>query len=170
MDSIRETVNEIVGKYENPATDITAILEDVQKAYGCLSEDVLKVVADKSKLALVLVMKTVENKDDLVLEKDMKKPIEICTCPNCRLNGGSEILKGLREILLVKSCCSGIGTRYFISTSNAADSPCVKPPTVLVNGRKYRDMTLSKLVDLLEASIVEPAECNLRHIPRAASL
>ena len=170
MDSIVKSVSEIVEKYENPVTDIVAILEDVQKVYGCLPEDVLREVADKTELALVRVLKAVEHKNGLVLEKDLKKPVEICTCPNCSLNGSSEILKGLREILLVKSCCNGIGARYFISTFIATDSPCVRPPTVVVNGRKYQDMKFSKLIDLLETSITEPAQCNLGHRPRAASL
>jgi NADH-quinone oxidoreductase subunit E len=170
VDSIREKVNEIVGKHENPATDIVAILQEVQKAYGCLPEDVLREVADKTELALVRVMDVVEHHDGFVLEKDLKKPIEICTCPNCKLNGGGEILKGLREILLVKSCCNGIGARYCISTFNATDSPCVRPPTVVVDGKKYQDMTLSRLIDMLEASVAEPAECKWRDRPQAASL
>ena len=170
MDSITEKVDEIIGKRENPIADIVAILEDVQKTYGCLPNDVLREVADRTELALVRILQVVEHKKGLVLEKDMKKPIEICTCPSCSLNGGSDILKGLREILLVKSCCNGIGARYFISTFIATDSPCVRPPIVVVNGRKYQDMTLSRLIDLIEASIAEPAECGLRHGPRAASL
>ena len=170
MDSIVKSVSEIVEKYENPVTDIVAILDDVQKVYGCLPEDVLREVADKTQLALVRVLRAVKHKDGLVLEKDLKKPIKICTCPSCSVNGGSEILKGLREILLVKSCGSGIGSHYFISTFNAADSPCIKPPTVVVDGRKYQDMKLSKLMELLEASVAGPMECSSIHSPRAASL
>lgn len=170
VDSIRETVSKIMEKHQNPATDIVVILEDAQKVYGCLPNDVLREVADRTELALVRVLQVIEHHDGLVLENDLKLPIEICTCPSCSLNGGSEILKGLREILLVKSCGGGIGARYCISTFIATDSPCVKPPTVIINGQKNQDMTLSKLAGILEASIAEPAECGLRHGPRAASL
>jgi NADH:ubiquinone oxidoreductase subunit E len=170
MSSITDKINEIVGNYTDPASDVVAILEDTQKVYGCLADDVLREVADRTELALVRILQIIEQHDGLVLEKDMKKPVEICTCPNCTFNGGSEILKGLREILLVKSCGNGIGARYCISTFVAPDSPCVRPPTIAIDGKKYRDMTLSKLTGILEASIAEPAECNLRHRPRAASL
>ena len=170
MDSTREKVDEMVGKHGNPATDIVAILEDIQKTYGCLPDDVLRELARKTELALVRILQVVEHHEGFVLEKDIKKTVEICTCPSCSLNGGSELLKGFREILLVKSCRNGIGSRYCISTSVAADSPCAKPPTVIIDGQKYRNMTLSKLTEILEASIAEPAKCSVRHRPRAASL
>jgi NADH:ubiquinone oxidoreductase subunit E len=170
MNSITDKVGEIVGKYSDPASDMVAVLEDVQKAYGCLPDDVLREVAARTELALVRILQVVEHRDGFVLERDMKKPVEICTCPNCSLNGGSEILKGLREILLVKSCGSGIGARYCISTFNAAGSPCVRPPTVVVDGRRYQGMKLSELVALLGASSAEPVECKPVRRYRAASL
>ena len=170
MKTVRREVEEILKKYDDARSDIVAVLEEVQKTFGCLPEDALSEVADGTELALVRVMDVVEHHDGFVLGKDLKKPIEICTCPNCKLNGGGEILKGLRDVLLTKSCCNGIGTRYCISTFNATDSPCVRPPTVVVDGKKYQDMTLSRLIDMLEASVAEPAECKRRDRPRAASL
>ena len=170
MKSIRDKVSEILAQYNDAASNIVAILQDVQKAYGSLPDYALKEVANQTELALVRVLQVVEHHEGLALERDIKKPVEICTCPNCNVNGGSGLLKGLREILLVKSCGSGIGARYCISTSIVPESPCVRPPTVIVDGQKYQDMTLSKLTDILESSIAESAECSLRHRPRAASL
>ena len=170
MKAYRDRIREILKSYIDPKSDIVSVLEEVQRTFGCLPGDALKEVADQTELALVRIMRVVDYNDNLVLEKDLKKAVEICSCPNCSVNGASEILKGLREILLVKSCGNGIGAHYCISTSVAAGSPCIKPPTVIVDGQKYQEMTLSKLTGILEASIAGQAECSLRHRPRAASL
>jgi NADH:ubiquinone oxidoreductase subunit E len=170
MRAVRDKIGEILKSYADPKSDIVSVLEEVQRVFGCLPEDALKEVANQTELALVRIMRAVDCHDSLVLEKDLKKAVEICICPNCILNGGREILKGLREILLVKSCGNGIGARYCISTSVAPESPCVRPPTVIVEGQKYQNVTLSKLTDILEAFIAESAECSLRQRPRAASL
>lgn len=164
MGTVRDRVSEILKNYIDPKSDIVSVLEEAQKTFGCLPEDALKEVADQTELALVRIMRVIDYHDGFVLEKDLKKPIEICTCPNCKLNGGSEILKGLREILLVKSCCNGIGARYCISTNNAPESPCSRPPTVLVNGQRCHDMTLAKLLKIIETSIPELQGCEPRRV------
>lgn len=170
MRALGDTISEILKSYVDPKSDIVSVLEEMQRTFGCLPEDALKEVANQTELALVRIMRVVDYHDGLVLEKDLKKAVEICTCPNCSVNGGREILKGLREILLVKSCGNGIGARYYLSTSVAPESPCVKPPTIIIDKQKYQNMTLSKLTEILEASIAEPVECRPRHRPRAASL
>ncbi len=162
MEAVKDRVSEILKSYVDPKSDIVSVLQEVQRTFGCLPEDALREVANQTELALVRIMRVIDYNDGFVLEEDLKKPIEICTCPNCKLNGGSEILKGLRDVLLTKSCCNGIGARYCISTFNATDSPCVRPPTVVVDGQKYQNMTMAKLLKILGTSILSSQKCKSR--------
>jgi len=159
MEAVRNTVCEILKKFDAPRSEIVAVLREVQKAFGCLPEEALKEVAENTELAPVRLLDVISCYHGLVLEKDMKKPIEICACPSCMVNGGAELLSGLREILLVKSCSKGIGARYYISTVTAPESPCPRPPTVTVNGQRYHNIMLSKLLELIEGKVSESQKC-----------
>ena len=154
MEAVRNKVCEILKKVGNPRSEIVAVLREVQKAFGCLPEEALREVADKTGIALVRLSDVISSHRGLVLERDIKRAIEVCTCPNCTVNGGAELLSSLREILLVKSCGDGIGARYYISTVIAAESPCPKPPTVTVNGQRYHNITLSKLLELIDPAVL----------------
>ena len=159
MEAVRNRVCEILKKFDTPRSEIVAVLEEVQKAFGCLPEEALKEVADKTGIALVRFSDVISSHRGLVLEKDIKRAIEVCTCPNCIVNGGAELLSSLREILLVKSCGNGVGTRYYISTVIAPESPCPRPPTVTVNGQRYYNITLSKLLELIDAEVSKSRKC-----------
>jgi NADH-quinone oxidoreductase subunit E len=159
MESDCERVEAIISKYNGRRDSLISMLQDIQSEYHYLPENAMRQVADRTGIALIRLADVVNSNHGLVLEKDMKKPIEICTCPNCLLNGGAELLSGLREILLVKSCSKGIGARYYISTVIAPGSPCTKPPTVIVNGQRYHNITLSKLLELIDAEVSKSRKC-----------
>jgi NADH:ubiquinone oxidoreductase subunit E len=164
MEALRSRVCEILKKFDAPWSEIVAVLREVQKAFGCLPEEALKEVADRTGIAPIRLADVVNSNHGLVLEKDIKRAIEVCTCPNCTVNGGAELLRGLREILLVKSCGKGIGTRYYISAVIAPESPCPKPPTVTVNGQRYHNITLSKLLELIDSAVLtsRKRKCNVK--------
>ena len=159
MEAVRSRVCEILKKFDTPQSEIVAVLREVQKAFGCLPEEALREVADKTGIALVRLSDVISSHRGLILERDTKRAIEVCTCPNCTVNGGAELLSGLREILLVKSCSKGIGARYYISIVIAPESPCPKPPTVTVNGQRYHNIMLSKLLELIEGKVSESQKC-----------
>jgi len=159
MNSVRSKVCGILKEFRDPRSEIVAVLGEMQKEFGCLPEEALKEVADRTETALVRLLEVISSHRGLVLEKDIERPIEVCTCPNCTTNGGAELLSGLREVLLLKTCSGGIGTRYYIAPVIAQESPCVEPPTVTVNGQTYRGITLSKLLELIGVIERKPLKC-----------
>ena len=153
MNITTDKIEEILKGYDDPRSEIIAVLEEVQKTFGCLPKHALREVADRTKLSLEQIIRIADSSDGLILEEQIKQPIEICNCPNCMLNGGRKILGGLREILLVRSCSARI--RFFITTCANPESPCLEPPTVVVNGKRHQNMTLTRLLEMLQTS--EPA-------------
>ncbi|TET32845.1 MAG: hypothetical protein E3J72_18620 [Planctomycetota bacterium] len=150
MNLVRQKVNSVLEMYENPKSNMKAVLEDIQMTFGCLPKAALHELANQTNIALVRIHSFIDSSNGFVLEEDIKQAVEICNCPSCRMSGGREIREGLDYILLVDALKNGgNGKAFYTKVHNNPEAPCAKPPTALVNGHRYCDLTLSGLLEII---------------------
>jgi NADH-quinone oxidoreductase subunit E len=146
-------VNKILKRYGNDATDIIAILQDVQQTYRYLPQDVMSHLSEKLDIPLTRIYHLSTFFRAFSLEPRGKHHIQVCMGTACHVRGSPRILDAVERKLRISAGRTTKDLNYSLETVNCVGA-CALGPLVVVDGKAVGKMTGQK-ADRLVASLQE---------------
>ena len=148
-----QEVNRILKRYGNDATDIIAILQDVQQTYRYLPKDVMETLATKLDIPLSRVYHLATFFRAFSLEPRGKHELHVCMGTACHVRGAPRILEALERGLKVKAGETTKDLQYTLETVNCVGA-CALGPVVVVDGESKGKLNPQRAERLLKQ--IEP--------------
>jgi len=148
-----QEVNRILKRYGNDATDIIAILQDVQQTYRYLPKDVMETLATKLDIPLSRVYHLATFFRAFSLEPRGKHELHVCMGTACHVRGAPRILEALERGLKVKAGETTKDMRVTLETVNCVGA-CALGPVVVVDGESKGKLNPQRAERLLKQ--IEP--------------
>lgn len=145
MESSRgKKVQGIMERYECSRDSMISILQDIQKEYRYLPEDVLKMVARKLELPLIQVYGVATFFKAFSLVPKGKHVLSVCTGTACHVRGASAVLDEVERELSIKAGETTADMQFSLETVNCLGA-CALGPIVVVDGKYHGKMAPVKV-------------------------
>ena len=145
----KNAVLEIIERYGCQESNLIAILQDVQNEYKYLSEDALRLIAEKLGLSAAKVYSVATFYENFSLEAKGKHIIRICTGTACHVRKSQPIYDALRKELALtgkrKTSADGLFTLETVACLGA----CGLAPVMTLDGEVHAKMTPDEALALL---------------------
>ena len=153
---VPQEVNRILKRYNNDATDIIAILQDVQQTYRYLPEDVLTHISGKLDMPLSRIYHLATFFRAFSLEQRGRHEIHVCMGTACHVRGAPRILEAMERGLKIKAGKTTPDLACTLETVNCVGA-CALGPVVLADEKSVGKMTIQKSERLLKQMDLGPA-------------
>jgi NADH-quinone oxidoreductase subunit E len=160
-----ETVDAIVAKYDDPAGMVIGALQDVQNTFNYLRQDVMMYLSEKSGVSLSRLYAVARFYGAFSLKPRGKNIIKVCLGTACHLKGGGKIADAITRELGIEhgsTTSDGIFTLEHVHCLGA----CALAPVVTVNDKYYANMTVRKMMAIVEQHNASPSEPVLTQEPQ----
>lgn len=148
-----QEVNRILKRYGNDATDIIAILQDVQQTYRYLPKDVMETLATELEIPLSRVYHLATFFRAFSLEPRGKHELHVCMGTACHVRGAPRILEALERGLKIKAGETTKDMQVTLETVNCVGA-CALGPVVVVDGESKGKLNPQRAERLLKQ--IEP--------------
>jgi len=135
-----DAVMPIIEKYKAHRGGLIAILEEIQRKYGYLPEDVLRVVADKTGHALVDIYGVATFYKSFRLRPRGKHLVSVCLGTACHVRGGPAINEEFEHELKIRSDGATTEDKEFTLESVRCLGACALGPIVVVDGHYFSNV------------------------------
>ncbi len=146
---IKNEIDLILKKYENPAESLIAVLQDTQKAEGYISEDAVRYIAEKTGIPESRIMGVASFYAGFRLKPVGKYRIMVCKGTACHVNGAERIADTVKRILNIEE---GDVTRdgLFSWEEVACLGCCSIAPAMMINDTAYGTLTPDKIQKIID--------------------
>jgi NADH-quinone oxidoreductase E subunit len=142
-------INKIIEKYSS-RTDLMPALQDIQKAYGYLSEENLQILSKKIKTPLTVISGVATFYNWFKLKPIGKYHISLCRGTACHVHNSEDLLKHIEKKLKIKAGESTADGKFSIEKVNCIGA-CAKAPAMMINDKVYGELTEKKIDQILES-------------------
>ncbi|MDO8886255.1 NADH-quinone oxidoreductase subunit NuoE [Candidatus Oleimmundimicrobium sp.] len=142
-------VRKLLKKYEEKKGVLVHALQDVQKEFGFLPEEALKVIAEVMDLSLAHVYGVASFYAHFYFTPRGKNIIKVCTGTACHVRGSKVILEGLEEELGIKAGETTDDFEFTLETVSCVGC-CALAPVVVVNEEVSREKNSKKIIAILK--------------------
>jgi len=160
MNTNQEKVLEIIAARGSSASNLIAILQDVQAEFNYLSEESIELIAEKLGIGVAKVYSVATFYENFSLEAKGKYIVKVCCGTACHVRKSQPIYDALHEYLGLtgkrKTSADGIFTLETVACLGA----CSLAPAMTVNDEVHAKMTPESAVALLESIRAKEAENN----------
>ncbi len=157
-----EKVDEILKKYNKRKSALIAILQEVQKEYRYLPEEILKYISTAMDITPAKVYSVATFYENFSLVPKGKYIIRICDGTACHVRKSIPILDALRKELALSEKKHTTDDLLFTVETVSCLGACGLAPVITVNDKVYAKMTPEVVVEILnglkEEAINEIAE------------
>lgn len=136
-----QKVDEIIMKYEKKKSALIAVLQEVQKEYRYLPEDVLMYISAEMDIAPAKVYSVATFYENFSLEPKGKYVIKICDGTACHVKKSIPILNALRDELQLSDTKHTTDDFLFTLETVSCLGACGLAPVMTVNNKVYAKMT-----------------------------
>jgi len=139
----------IVEKHSEDRGGLIAILEDIQRAYGYLPEQALRIVSDRMRRSLVDVYSVATFYRSFSLKPRGKHLVCACLGTACHVRGAPRIVDELQAQLGIRAGETTSDKEFTLETVNCLGA-CALGPVVVIDGHyfsKVRKSGISRLLD-----------------------
>ncbi len=144
-----EEVDAIVAKYDDPAGMVIGALQDVQNKFNYLRQDVMFYLSEKSGISLSRLYAVARFYSAFSLKPRGQNIIKVCLGTACHLKGGGKIADAItRELSIEHGATTSDGT--FSLEHVHCLGACALAPVVTVNDKYYANMTVRKMMAIVE--------------------
>lgn len=154
---VKETVDSILNRYGKDQSSIISILQEVQKEYRYLPQEVLEYVSQEMKISSAKIYGIATFYEFFSLEPKGKYIIKICDGTACHVRKSIPILEALRKELSLTDGKNTTDDLMFTVETVSCLGACGLAPVLTINEKVYGSMTPEKTVEVLN-QIRE--ECN----------
>jgi len=136
-----DKIDTILSSYQSDPRYLIAIMQDVQKEYRYLPQDVLEYLADQLAISVAKVYGVATFYENFSLEAKGKYVIRVCDGTACHVRKSQGILKTLQEELSLTDKTSTTPDMLFTVETVACLGACGLAPVCTVNDDVYPAMT-----------------------------
>lgn len=150
-----EKVNEIIQKYGRDPSELVTILQEVQKEYRYLPEEIMTYIATALGIPPSKVFGVATFYAQFSLEPQGRYVIRMCDGTACHVRGSQLTLKAVRKKLGLKPGESTTRDMQFTVETVSCLGACGLAPVIMINDRIYGQMTPEKAGKLLDELMTE---------------
>ena len=143
MFTVKKTVDSILSNYSGP-DDVIDALEDVQEAFGFISEEHMRLIQQKLGVPLVDIVGVVTFYSAFKLSSPGRHVIRLCNGTACHVKGGADLRAHLTERLKVEPGETSRDGRFTLESVNCIGA-CAKAPSMMVDARVFGDLSVEKI-------------------------
>jgi len=144
-----DKIDTILSAYQFDSRFLIAIMQEIQKEYRYLPQDILEYLADKLDVSIAKVYGVATFYENFSLEAKGKYVIRVCDGTACHVRKSQGILKTLREELSLDSKTATTPDMLFTVETVACLGACGLAPVCTVNDDVYPAMTPELTRDLI---------------------
>ena len=148
IDTCREQVEKILGKYGNRTDSLISILQDIQSEYNYLPEEALRHVAKGLNLRLIQVYGVATFFKAFSLKARGKHKCTVCLGTACHVRGAPSIRDEMERQLGVKSGTTTEDLQFTLESVNCLGA-CALGPVVVLDGEYVGQMSVGKVKKIL---------------------
>ncbi|NLK65691.1 MAG: NAD(P)H-dependent oxidoreductase subunit E [Tissierellia bacterium] len=148
--SFKERVNEIISRHNNDKKKIISIIQDVQKEYHYLPEEVLVYIADTLDISHAKIYGIATFYENFSLEQKGKNIIKICDGTACHVRDSIPIFKAIYKYLNLSDKKNTSDDMLFTVETVSCLGACGLAPVITINDVVYPKMTPEAVVELLQ--------------------
>ena len=145
-----ERVCQIVDKYERNPSKLIPILQEVQKEYRYLPEEVMAYVATCLDLSPARVYGVASFYANFALKPKGKYVIHVCDGTACHVKGSEAIKQALYDKLGLSETKKTTDNLLFTVEAVSCLGACGLAPVITVNDKVYGQMTIEKTNTLVD--------------------
>ena len=157
-----EKVDEILQRHDKRKSALIAILQEVQKEYRYLPEDILKYVASAMEVTPSKVYSVATFYENFSLEPKGKYIIRICDGTACHVRKSIPILNALRDNLHLTDKKHTTDDLMFTIETVSCLGACGLAPVITINDKVYAKVTPESATEIIntlkEENLYEVAE------------
>ena len=143
-------MDEILAKHGKQASNIIAILQDVQEAYRYLPREIFPYLSKELGMTTANIYSVATFYENFSLEPKGKYVIKVCNGTACHVRKSIPILEKLRETLKLKEGQHTTDDFVFTLETVSCLGACGLAPVLMVNDTVYPSMTPEKVVALVQ--------------------
>lgn len=144
-----ENVNEILRKHNKSKSALIAILQEVQKEYRYLPEDILKYIAAQMEITPAKVYSVATFYENFSLEPKGRYIIRVCDGTACHVRKSIPILNALRNNLHLNDKKHTTDDLMFTVETVSCLGACGLAPVITINDKVYAKMTPEAVTEIL---------------------
>lgn len=145
----KEKVNEIISRHHNDKKKIISIIQEVQKEYHYLPEEVLVHIADTLDISHSKIYGIATFYENFSLEEKGENIIRICDGTACHVRDSLPILKAIYKELNLNDKKNTTDDMFFTVETVSCLGACGLAPVITVNDVVYPKMTPEAVIELL---------------------
>ena len=153
-----EKVNEIIDRYQRRKSALIAVLQEVQKEYRYLPEEVLQYIASAMEVTPAKVYSVATFYENFSLEPKGKYVIKICDGTACHVKKSIPVLNALRGELGLSDSKHTTDDLMFTVETVSCLGACGLAPVITVNDKVYAKMTPESAKEILKGIREEEAK------------
>lgn len=143
-------MDEILAKHGRQASNIIAILQDVQETYRYLPREIFPYLSKELGMTTANIYSVATFYENFSLEPKGKYVIKVCNGTACHVRKSIPILEKLRETLNLKEGQATTDDFVFTVETVSCLGACGLAPVLMVNDTVYPSMTPEKVVALVQ--------------------
>ncbi len=142
-------IDQILQNHNYIKTSVIAVMQDIQKEYRYLPEEVLCYIAKELKLSEAKVFGVATFYENFSLEPKGKYVIKVCDGTACHVRKSIPILEEFRKVLNVSEEAPTTEDMLFTVETVSCLGACGLAPVCTVNDKVYAAMTPQKANELI---------------------
>ena len=143
-------MDEILAKHGRQASNIIAILQDVQETYRYLPREIFPYLSKELGMTTANIYSVATFYENFSLEPQGKYVIKVCNGTACHVRKSIPILEKLRETLNLKEGQATTDDFVFTVETVSCLGACGLAPVLMVNDTVHPSMTPEKVVALVQ--------------------
>jgi NADH-quinone oxidoreductase subunit E len=146
---IKETVDEIIILHNSDRKELINIIQEIQKLYRYLPEDILEYIADKLDISHAKIYGVATFYENFSLEPKGKNIIKICDGTACHVRKSIPILNAIRKELFLNDKKRTTDDFLFTVETVSCLGACGLAPVITVNDKVYPKVTPESVIELI---------------------
>ena len=139
----------ILKKYQSQEDALITMLQESQKVYGYLPEEVLTYLSRHTWIPMSRIYAIVTFYAQFYLTRRGKNTVRVCRGTACRVRGGRSVLRSVEGFLGIGEGETSDDYKFTLETV-ACLGACAMGPVVVINGRYLGKMTPARVETTLE--------------------
>ncbi len=141
-------MKEILNKYED-ASDVIAVLQDVQAKFGYLSQENLRTISQHFSVSYAYLHSIVSFYKSFSLVKKGELVIKVCDGTACHIRGSVKILDELYRLLGLRAGQTDEDGLFTLETV-ACLGVCAIAPVMLINEDYYGNLQVGQIAEIIQ--------------------
>ena len=146
---VKEKVDEIILRHSSEKKELINIIQEIQKEYRYLPEDILEYIADKLDISHAKIYGVATFYENFSLEPKGKNIIKICDGTACHVRKSIPILNAIRKELSLTDKKRTTDDFLFTVETVSCLGACGLAPVITINEKVYPKMTPETVIELI---------------------